>query len=173
YYIGKPSFNQPKVGHGRRFWFATYGGGVCFSQRLLSIIKEHVDTRERFIKGCIDTKYPDDTYIAYLLHAEYNINLTIAENFHHHIEKDLYVNLTSTIDQAITLGFKGSNVPRFSPIVNRDIFHMQTTHCLLYPNNLCMKYLRTYLNRLYEREESKTSTKIISSTINLKKKKAT
>jgi fringe protein len=151
-YIGKPSLKYPKHGHGIKFWFATYGGGVCFSQLLLQIIRNDIQPNNKFMEGCILTNYPDDTHIAYILRKNYNINLTIANNFHHHIEENLFTNLTNplNIDQAITLGFKGNNVPRFLPIINNDRYRMQTLHCLLYPDKNCMRLLRILLNKLYE-----------------------
>ncbi|CAF1432659.1 unnamed protein product, partial [Didymodactylos carnosus] len=131
-YIGKPSWKEPKVRHHIRFWFATYGSGICFSRRLLRTIRDEVEPDERFMRGCIALNYPDDIHIAYLLHTKFNINLRIAEHFHHHIESNLFTNPpnASNIDQAITLGFKGLNVPRFVPIFERDTFRMQTLHCL-------------------------------------------
>ncbi len=152
-YIGKPSMKEPKHARGGvRFWFATYGGGVCFSKSLLQLIYDDIQPSYIFMEGCISSNYPDDTHIAYILQTKYNINLTVAENFHHHIESNLFTNLTnpSTIDQAITLGFKGNNVPRFLPIVNNDVHRMQTLHCLLYPDKNCMRLLRILLNKLYE-----------------------
>lgn len=153
-YIGKPSMKEPKQGRGLRFWFATYGGGVCFSKALLQLIHDDVQPNEVFMKGCMSSNYPDDTHIAYILRKKYNINLTIADDFHHHIEGNLFTNLTnpSTINQAITLGFKGGNVPRFVPIVPHDVYHMQTLHCLLYSNENCLRLLRILLNRLYEEQ---------------------
>ena len=151
-YIGKPSLKEPKQGRGMKFWFATYGGGVCFSKALLHKIHDDIQPSHIFMEGCIESNYPDDTHIAYILRKKYNINLTVAEDFHHHIEKDLFTNLTnpSTIDQAITLGFKGTNVPRFLPIMKNDVHHMQTLHCLLYPDKNCLRLLRILLNKLYE-----------------------
>jgi fringe protein len=151
-YIGKPSLKEPKQGRGIKFWFATYGGGVCFSQSLLQMIHKDIQPDKKFMEGCISTNYPDDTHIAYILQKNYNITLTIANDFHHHIEANLFTNLTnpSNIDQAITLGFKGNNVPRFLPIINNDRFHMQTLHCLLYPDRNCTRLLRILLNKLYE-----------------------
>ena len=106
-YIGKPSLTKPKRGHGTSFWFATYGGGVCFSKALLKIIRHDIQPSIRFIEGCILTNYHDDIHIAYLLQKKYNINLTIINDFHHHIEGGLYTNLAnpSNIEKAITLGF--------------------------------------------------------------------
>ncbi|CAF2111724.1 unnamed protein product [Rotaria magnacalcarata] len=155
-YIGKPSMQEPKHGHGIDFWFATYGGGVCFSRSLLEMIHNDVQPNENFMKGCISTNYPDDTHIAYILRVKYNINLTVANDFHHHIERNLFTNLTSpsNIDQAITLGFKGSNVPRFVPLVKNDVFHMQTLHCLLYPDVNCTRLLRILINKFYEDNKS-------------------
>ncbi|CAF2464391.1 unnamed protein product [Rotaria sp. Silwood2] len=149
-YIGKPSLNEPKHGRGMDFWFATYGGGVCFSRSLLKMIRNDVQPNSKFMEGCISTNYPDDTHIAYILRKKYNINLTIANDFHHHIERNLFTNLTdpSNIDQAITLGFKGTNVPRFMPLMKNDVFHIQTLHCLLYPDANCMRLLRILLNKL-------------------------
>jgi fringe protein len=151
-YIGKPSLKEPKRGRGLNFWFATYGGGVCYSKSLLEHIYHDIQPSKNFMEGCVSTNYPDDTHIAYILRKKYNINLTIANDFHHHIEGDLFTNLTnpSNIDQAITLGFKGNNVPRFIPLINNDRYHMQTLHCLLYPDKNCMKLLRILLNKLYE-----------------------
>ena len=151
-YVGKPSMKEPKRGRGMRFWFATYGGGVCFSRRLLRKIRRHIHPSERFVNGCVASSYPDDTHIAYLLRKEYNINLTVAEDFHHHIEADQFTNLTnaSDLDRAITFGFKGNNVPRFIPIFTRDTYHMQTLHCLLYPTRECMRLIRILLNKVYE-----------------------
>ncbi len=151
-YIGKPSMKEPKQGRGVQFWFATYGGGVCFSKVLLEMIYDDIQPGYVFMEGCVSSNYPDDTHIAYLLRTKYNINLTVAEDFHHHIEGNLFTNLTnaSTIDQAITLGFKANNVPRFLPIVNNDVHRMQTLHCLLYPDKNCMRLLRILLNKLYE-----------------------
>jgi fringe protein len=151
-YIGKPSMKVPKQGHGLSFWFATYGGGVCFSKSLLQMIYDDIQPNNRFMEGCISSNYPDDTHIAYLLRKKYDINLTIADDFHHHIEGNLFTNLTnpSNIDQAITLGFKGNNIPRFLPIITNDPYHMQTLHCLLYPDRNCMRLLRILLNKLYE-----------------------
>lgn len=153
-YIGKPSLTYPKQGRGIQFWFATYGGGVCFSKALLYLIYDDIQPNEMFIKGCIASNYPDDTHIAYILQKKYNITLTVAQHFHHHIERDLFTNRTnpSTIDQAITLGFKGSIVPRFEPIVDYDVYHMQTLHCLLYPNRECMRLMRILLNKFYEKK---------------------
>ncbi len=150
-YIGKPSLKEPKHGHGLHFWFATYGGGVCYSKSLLHMIYNDIQPNHKFMEGCISTNYPDDTHIAYILRKKYNINLTVANDFHHHIEENLFTNLTnpSTIDQAITLGFKGNTVPQFLPLINNDIFHMQTLHCLLYPDRNCMRLLRILLNKLY------------------------
>jgi fringe protein len=151
-YIGKPSLKEPKQGRGIQFWFATYGGGVCYSRSLLQKIRNDIQPSNRFMKGCISTNYPDDTHIAYILRTKYNINLTVANDFHHHIEGDLFTNLTnpSNIDQAITLGFKANNVPRFLPLIDHDRYHMQTLHCLLYPDRNCMRLLRILLNKLYE-----------------------
>lgn len=151
-YIGKPSLTYPKTGRGIQFWFATYGGGVCFTKSLLHLIYEDIQPNSKFMAGCIASNFPDDTHIAYVLRTKYNINLTVANDFHHHIEKGLFTNLTnpSTIDRAITLGFKGSNAPRFVPIVKDDPHHMQTLHCLLYPNRECMRLLRILLNKFYE-----------------------
>jgi len=151
-YIGKPSLTYPKQGRGLKFWFATYGGGICFSKALLELIYDDIQPNENFIRGCVASNYPDDTHIAYILQKKYNITLTVAQNFHHHIERDLFVNQTSpsTIDQAITLGFKGNTVPRFMPLVDNDVYHMQTLHCLLYPNRECMRLTRILLNKFYE-----------------------
>ncbi|UJR23160.1 hypothetical protein I4U23_026179 [Adineta vaga] len=151
-YIGKPSMKEPKSGRGRHFWFGTYGGGICFSKSLLHKIYDDIQPNERFVNGCVSSRYPDDTHIAYILQAEHNINLTIAKHFHHHIESDLFTNLTnpSNIDQAITLGFKGPNVPRFVRLRKHEEFHMHTLHCLLYPNRECMREIRILLNRFYE-----------------------
>jgi fringe len=152
-YIGKPSMKEPKRGGGIQFWFATYGGGVCFSRALLKRIRNDVQPNDRFVQGCMTSHYPDDTFIAYLLRKQYNINLTVAEDFHHHIELGLFTNLTnaSTIDRAITLGFKGNNVPRFVPLLRSDFYHIQTLHCLLYPDRHCLQLIRLTLNQLYER----------------------
>ena len=154
-YIGKPSMKEPKQGRGLQFWFATYGGGVCFSRLLLEKIRKDIQPNYRFIEGCVASNYPDDTHIAYLLRQSYNINLTVAEDFHHHIELDLFTNLTnpSNIDRAITLGFKGNNVPHFLPLVKDDTYHMQTLHCLLYPDRTCMRLLRILLNKLYDEKK--------------------
>jgi fringe protein len=151
-YIGKPSMKEPKRGHGLNFWFATYGGGVCFSKFLLQMIHDDIQPNNKFLEGCIASNYPDDTHIAYILRKKYNINLTVANDFHHHIEANLFTNLTnpSNLDQAITLGFKGNTVPRFLPIIPNDRFHMQTLHCLLYPDKNCMRLVRILLNKLYE-----------------------
>lgn len=155
-YIGKPSMTEPKSGRGVRFWFATYGGGVCFSRSLLNMIRNDVQPDVKFMEGCISSNYPDDTHIAYVLRLKYKINLTIENDFHHHIERGLFTNLTnpSNIDRAITLGFKGNNVPRFVPIVKNDVFHMQTLHCLLYPDPNCMRLLRILLNKIYMEKNS-------------------
>ena len=154
-YIGKPSMKEPKQGRGLKFWFATYGGGICFSKFLLEKIRKDIQPNHRFIEGCVASNYPDDTHIAYLLRTSYNINLTVADNFHHHIELDLFTNLTnpSNIDRAITLGFKGSNVPHFLPLVKDDTYHMQTLHCLLYPDRTCMRLVRILLNKLYDERQ--------------------
>ncbi|CAF0845857.1 unnamed protein product [Rotaria sp. Silwood1] len=154
-YIGKPSLKEPKRGRSMRFWFATYGGGVCFSRALLKMIYDDVQPDNKFMEGCISTNYPDDTHIAYILRKKYHINLTIANDFHHHIEWDLFTNLTNplNIDQAITLGFKGSIVPRFIPLMKNDVYHMQTLHCLLYPDVNCMRLLRILLNKFYEEKK--------------------
>lgn len=155
-YIGKPSMIEPKHGRGIKFWFATYGGGVCFSRSLLKLIYDDVQPNNKFMEGCISTNYPDDTHIAYILRKKYNINLTVANDFHHHIERNLFTNLTNptNIDQAITLGFKGNNVPRFLPILNDDTYHIQTLHCLLYPDRTCMRLLRILLNKFYEEKRA-------------------
>jgi fringe len=149
-YIGKPSWTVPKTRRHLRFWFATYGGGVCYSRRLLSMIRDEVQPNGRFMRSCIASNDPDDIHIAYLLHTKFNINLTVAERFHHHLEKDLFTNMlnSSTISEAITLGFKGSNVPQFQSIFENDTFNMRTLHCLLYPNNDCMLRLRVLLNQV-------------------------
>jgi fringe protein len=151
-YIGKPSMKEPKRGRSFQFWFGTYGGGICFSRLLLKMVHDDVQPNNQFMEGCISSNYPDDTHIAYILRKKYNINLTVANDFHHHIERDLFTNLTNpiNIDQAITLGFKGNNVPRFIPLVDNDRFHMQTLHCLLYPDRNCMRLLRILLNKLYK-----------------------
>lgn len=151
-YIGKPSYKEPKRGGGLAFWFATYGGGICYSKYLLHMIYNDIQPNHKFVEGCIATNYPDDTHIAYILRKKYNINLTVANDFHHHIEGTLFTNLTNplNIDRAITLGFKGNNIPRFLPLINNDVFRMQTLHCLLYPNRACMRLLRILLNKLYE-----------------------
>ena len=151
-YIGKPSMKEPKRGRGLKFWFATYGGGVCFSKYLLKKIRSHIQPSDRFIDGCVSSNYPDDTHIAYLLRKEYNINLTIANDFHHHIELLQFINLThpSTLDQAITFGFKGNNVPPLASLFNSDTYHMQTLHCVLYPDRECLRLIRILLNKLYE-----------------------
>ncbi|CAF1219368.1 unnamed protein product [Adineta ricciae] len=157
-YIGKPSMKEPKRGHGIQFWFGTYGGGICFSKSLLHLIRNDVHPNEKFVNGCIASRYPDDTHIAYLLRVKYNINLTVAQDFHHHIETDLFTNLTnpSNIDQAITLGFKGPTVPRFQPLKEHDVHYMYTLHCLLYPTRECMRRVRILLNRVYEEKQRKS-----------------
>ncbi|CAF4841053.1 unnamed protein product, partial [Rotaria sp. Silwood2] len=50
-YIGKPSLNEPKHGRGMDFWFATYGGGVCFSRSLLKMIRNDVQPNSKFMEG--------------------------------------------------------------------------------------------------------------------------
>ncbi|CAF1295174.1 unnamed protein product [Adineta steineri] len=151
-YIGKPSLKEPKRGRGLEFWFATYGGGVCYSKYLLHKIYDDIQPNEVFMDGCVSSNFPDDTHIAYILRKKYNINLTVANDFHHHIEGNLFTNLTNplNIDQAITFGFKGNNVPRFLPLIKNDVYRMQTLHCLLYPDKKCMRLLRILLNQLFE-----------------------
>ncbi|CAF4441429.1 unnamed protein product, partial [Adineta steineri] len=92
-YIGKPSLKEPKRGRGLEFWFATYGGGVCYSKSLLHKIYDDIQPNEIFMDGCVSSNFPDDTHIAYILRKKYNINLTVANDFHHHIEGNLFTNL--------------------------------------------------------------------------------
>ena len=157
-YIGKPSLKQPKVKKQFQYWFGTYGAGVCFSRSLLRLIRAEIETEGRFMLGCVHAHTPDDSYIAYLLHTKFNINLTVAEHFHHHLELDLFSEQldASNIDQAITLGFKGSVVPPFVPIFEGDTFHMRTLHCLLYPDNDCLRRLRILASRFYTERENQT-----------------
>lgn len=152
-YIGKPSIKEPKRGRGYTFWFATYGGGVCFSRSLLKKIRHDIYPVQNFIDGCVKSNFPDDTHIAYVLYKKYHINLTIANDFHHHIEGNQFVNLTnpSNLDEVITFGFKGSNIPHFFSLLPGDTYRMQTLHCLLYPTAKCLRLIRTLLNKFYEK----------------------
>lgn len=155
FYIGKPSWSTPKTIRQSTFWFATFGGGICYSHYLLRIIREEIHPRERFVHGCEKMHSPDDIYMAYLLHSKFNINLTIAKDFHHHIEKDLYNHFVSAsnIDRAITLGFNRNNIPKFPPLFNQDTFRMRTLHCLLYPTDDCLRRIRIFFSQVYRKSK--------------------
>ena len=155
-YIGKPSWKQPKVSGKFRYWFATFGGGVCYSRFLLRLIRAEIEPKDQFMLSCVRVNNPDDIHIAYLLHTKFHINLTIAEHFHHHLEQNLFSEQlnASNIDQAITLGFKRSVMPAFMPIFEQDTFHMQTLHCLLYPDNDCLRRLRILSSQVYAQKRN-------------------
>ena len=71
-YIGKPSMNEPKQGRGVRFWFATYGGGVCFSKALLQKIRDDIQPDEVFMEGCVASNYP----MIHISHISFERNIT-------------------------------------------------------------------------------------------------
>ena len=132
----------------------------AFLALLLRLIRAEIETEGRFMLGCVHAHTPDDSYIAYLLHTKFNINLTVAEHFHHHLELDLFSEQlnASNIDRAITLGFKGSVMPSFVPIFEGDTFHMRTLHCLLYPDNDCLRRLRALSSQVYVLKRNQRNT---------------
>ena len=167
-YIGKPSLNRP-VDRGRlEYWFASYGGGVCFSRFLLRMIRAEIEPKDRFTLGCVQARRPDDVYTAHLLKANFSVDLTVAKDFHHHIEGDLFSKQlrASNIDQAITLGFRESIVPPFVPIFERDTFRIQTLHCLLYPNDDCMRRLRLFSSQVNAQQKEPKGTAFDQTQIN-------
>lgn len=150
-YLGKPSWTRPKVRGPLRFWFATYGGGVCFSRTLLKSLKKFVYPKNQFVKSCVDNNDPDDIHVAFLLHKYLNVNLTVVKNFHHHLERNLFTEQVnaSNIGEAITLGFKGKVQPQFRSLFQTDYFRIRTLHCLLYPDHLCLLQFRYFLNEMF------------------------
>lgn len=72
-YIGKPSWKQPKISGKFRYWFATFGGGVCYSRFLLRLIRAEIELKDQFMLGYVRVNTPVDIHIAYLLHTKFHI----------------------------------------------------------------------------------------------------
>jgi fringe protein len=88
YYIGRTSIDSgleiPR--HSRRYRFATYGAGVCFTRPLLDKLRPYVN-KTIFPYNCKNRGISDDAYIGYLIEFILNISLiSLKELFHSHLE---------------------------------------------------------------------------------------
>ena len=157
YYIGRNSWNKTftrkKNLYPREFWFATLGGGVCFSKQILYLLEPYTQKPIKFINGCIREFYPDDIYIGFIINKYLNLSLTKNHHFHSHLERSFYDDrhiFLNTFHQQITFGFQWPRtIPKFLPILfplNTDRFRMRTLHCFLYTQfDDCQSRIRNYL----------------------------
>ena len=110
HYIGRTSSQHPMTVPERNgtYFFATYGGGVCFSRPLLERMQPYVG-KQLLPDDCVARRLSDDVYIGYLTELVLNTRLlTLNKRFHSHLEK-LDVSFRTFhlayLRQAITLGF--------------------------------------------------------------------
>ena len=110
HYIGRTSSQHPMnvPGRNRTYFFATYGGGVCFSRPLLKKMQPFV-RKQLLPHDCVVRRLSDDVYIGYLTEFVLNTSLmALNKRFHSHLEKLDVSFRTFHLDylrQAITFGF--------------------------------------------------------------------
>lgn len=49
-----------------KFWFGTFGAGVCLSNATMHKIRSHANAKD-YNNGCLNMGLPDDTYLGFLL----------------------------------------------------------------------------------------------------------
>ncbi|CAF0720001.1 unnamed protein product [Adineta steineri] len=110
YYLGRVSYGHrlsvPE--HNRTYIFATYGGGVCYSQALLKQLRPHVHV-DVLPKNCAKLKRPDDVYMGVLIELILNVTLTEENDLlHSHLDvlDGSFRNYTlNDLTRMITFGF--------------------------------------------------------------------
>nr|XP_054768858.1 beta-1,3-N-acetylglucosaminyltransferase radical fringe-like [Lytechinus pictus] len=142
-FFGRESINYRTLAIDRdtnetyRFWFATGGGGVCFSKPLTYRMMKYT-SKGKLAKTAEKIGRPDDITIGFIVEILLGKSLTRVRKFNSHIQKMSDIPTRDLIKQ-ITLSYclndrreLGPNVIDFRPIMKDDPTRFKSFHCTYY-----------------------------------------
>lgn len=142
WYLGKPSIGRAleilsKDESKISFWFATGGAGFCLS-RALALKMTPIAGGGKFISIGERIRLPDDVTMGYIIEHLLGGKLTVADNFHSHLEPMKFLKKESLSDQ-VTFSYskfgRETNVLSIDGFDNRvDPTRFLSLHCHLFPN---------------------------------------
>ncbi|KAI5638530.1 fringe-like domain-containing protein [Phthorimaea operculella] len=141
WYLGRKSIPKParyynpltKNMQTTRFWFATFGAGLCIS-RSLALKMIPVVGGGKFISICARIQQADDVTMGYVIERTMQLNLTIVPEFHSHLEQMKLIP-SDIFREQISFSYSPKNtvdVPGFD--ASYDPTRFLSLHCFLFPH---------------------------------------